>query len=83
MESKEIINEHIQHLLKEDNIYTQRITNIFNVEITDENINDLETLINLLEIHEEALKQTRRILQLKLQYYMMNYMESLAHSKCE
>jgi hypothetical protein len=83
MESKEIIKEHIQHLLNEDNIYTQRITNIFNVIVTDENINDLETLINLLEIHEEALKQTRRILQLKLQNYLMNYMESLAHSKCE
>jgi hypothetical protein len=83
MESKEVINEHIQHLLQEDNIYTQRITNLFNVEVTDENINDLETLINLLEIHEEALKQTRRILQLKLQYYMMNYVESLAQSKCE
>lgn len=69
---RDIIKEHIQHILSEDSLYTQRTTEIFNEEVTDENIQDFVTLINLLEIHEESFKQTRRILQLKQQSYLMN-----------
>ena len=76
MESKDIIKKNIDHLLEMDNIYTKRLMEIFNLEITDENIAGLETLINLLEIHEESLKQTRRILQLKQSNYLRNYLRS-------
>lgn len=74
MASRNILKEHIQHLLNQDALYTTRMTEAFNVKITVENIADLETLINLLEIHEESLKQTRRVLQLKQQTYLTTYM---------
>ena len=81
MSSRNIIKEHIHHLLTEDSLYTQRVNEIFNEEITDENIGDLESLINLLEIHEESLKQTRRILQLKQQNYLMRYIDEYAENE--
>ena len=74
MESSKKITEHINHLLNEDCIYTKGIKNIFNVQIDKDNIDVFESLINLLEIHEETIKQTRRILQLKQQSYIINYM---------
>ena len=74
MVSRNIIKEYIQHLINMDAIYSNRITEVFNTEITNENIIDLETLINLLEIHEESLKQNRRLLQLKQQTYLMTCM---------
>ena len=74
MVPRNILKEHIQHLLYHGALYTQRITEVFNTNITVENIADLETLIYLLEIHEESLKQTRRILELKQQSYIMTYM---------
>ena len=78
MSPRDIIKEYIDRIMKSDSIYTQRITEIFNEEITDENIRDLETLINLLEIHEESFKQTRMILQLKQRNYLMKYMSEYA-----
>jgi hypothetical protein len=56
----------------------QGIKNIFNVEISRDNIEVLESLINLLEIHEESIKQTRRILELKQQSYIISYMAKYA-----
>jgi hypothetical protein len=80
MESRDVIKEHINHLLSEDCIYTKRVTGVFNVEINQKNINDLETLINLLEIHQEALNQTRKILLLKQSSYLMSYMATYARN---
>ena len=81
MSSGDIIKEHINHILTEDSLYTQRITEIFNEEVTDENVQDFVTLINLLKIHEESFKKTRRILQLKQQSYLMKKIEP--PSQCE
>lgn len=81
MSPRNIIKEHIHHLLTEDSLYTQRVNEIFNEEITNENIADLESLINLLEIHEESFKRTRRILQLKQQNYLMKYIEEYADNE--
>ena len=78
MAPRNILKEQIQHLLNHDTLYTKRITEVFNTPITSENIADLETLINLLEIHEESLKQNRRLLQLKQQSYLMTYMAEYA-----
>ena len=73
MESRKVTTEHINHLLTKDCIYMQGIKNIFNVEISKDNFEVLESLINLLEIHEESIKQTRRILELKQQSYLKTY----------
>ena len=78
MESRKVIMEHINYLLNDNCIHTKDITNIFNVQINKDNIEVLESLINLLEIHEETIKQTRRILQLKHQSYIINYMATYA-----
>ena len=59
----------LQYQKEKHRIYIQRV---------QENIADLETLINLLEIHEESLRQTRRILQLKQQSYLKTYMATYA-----
>ena len=74
MESRKIITEHIKQLLNEDCIYTKEMKNVFNVQINKDNIDVLESLINLLEIHEESIKQARRILELKQRSYIINYM---------
>jgi hypothetical protein len=78
MESRKIITEHINYLLNNDCIYSQGINKIFNVQINKDNIEVLESLINLLEIHEESIKQTRRILELKQQSYIIGYMAKYA-----
>jgi hypothetical protein len=83
MQTGDVIMEHIDRLVSEDCIYTQNITGVFNVEITGENLSDLEVLINFLEIHEESLKQIRRKLQLKQQSYLMKYMGAYARALCE
>ena len=80
MESRNVIKEHINHLMSEDCFYTKRVTEVYNVEINQNNFNDLATLINLLEIHEEALKQIRRILLLKQGSHMMSYMSTYARN---
>lgn len=80
MKSKDVIKEHINHLLSEDCIYTKRVTEVFNVEINQNNFNDLATLINLLEIHEEALKQIRKVLLLKQGSHLMSYMATYART---
>ena len=80
MEQRDILKEHIQHLLTEDCIYSKRVSEVFNVPITKENISDLETLINLIEIHEEALREIRQVLQLKQQSHLMKYMAAYAEN---
>ena len=80
MEQRDILNEHIQHLLTEDCIYSKRVSEVFNVPISRDNISDLETLINLLEIHEESLRKTRQVLQLKKRAHLMTYMAVYAEN---
>ena len=80
MEQRDILKEHIQHLLTEDCIYSKRVSEVFNVPINRENISDLETLINLIEIHEEALREIRQVLQLKQQSHLMKYMAAYAEN---
>jgi hypothetical protein len=78
MEQRDILKEHIHHLLTEDCVYSKRVSEVFNVPITTENISDLEKLINLLEIHEGALREIRQVLQLKQQSHLMKYMAAYA-----
>ena len=80
MEQRDILKEHIQHLLTEDCIYSKRVSEVFNVPINRENISDLETLINLIEIHEESLREIRQVLQLKQQSHLMKYMAAYAEN---
>ena len=80
MEQRDILKEHIQHLLTEDCIYSKRVSEVFNVPINRENISDLETLINLIEIHEEALREIRQVIQLKQQSHLMKYMAAYAEN---
>ena len=83
MEQRDILKEHIQHLLTEDCIYSKRVSEVFNVPINRENISDLETLINLIEIHEESLREIRQVLQLKQQSHLMKYMAAYAENMRE
>jgi len=62
MESLAMLNEHITKLLKEDCIYTKRVTEVSNMEFDLDNESDIENLIDLLENYEESLKQARYIL---------------------
>ena len=78
MDSRKIITEHINFLLNDDCLYSKEIKNLFDVQINKDNIEVLESLINLLEIHEETVKQTRRILELKQQSYIISYMATYA-----
>ena len=75
---KELANFIIQ--LQDNNcIHSTIFTDILNIKIKKDNISDLETLIDILEMHEESLKQTRRLLMLKQQTYLLSYMA--AHAK--
>ena len=78
MDQRDILNEHIQHLLTQDCIYSKRASDLFNVDISKDNIRDLETLISLLEIHEEALRDTRQVLQLKQRSFLMDFLADYA-----
>jgi len=79
MASKKELKTFISQLQNNNCIYSTIFTDILNIKINKDSIGDLETLIDLLEMHEESLKQTRRLLMLKQQTYLLGYMA--AHAK--
>lgn len=74
MGSKKAIQDFVGYLSNEDCVYSKFLTEISKIKIDREEIDDLETLINLVEMHEEILKQTRRILTLKQQMLLLDNM---------
>lgn len=46
------------------------------VEINEKSIRDLEKILNLLEMQEECIRATRRILILKQSNYYMRYLKT-------
>ena len=78
MTPKDIIRERIDLLSGADCIYTKQVTEILNVEIKPCNLSDLDNLINIYEMHEEAVKDIRRTLTLKQNTFLMSYMATYA-----
>jgi hypothetical protein len=78
MTPKDIIRERIDLLSGADCIYTKQVTEILNVEIKPDNLTDLDNLINIYEMHEEAIKDIRRALTLKQNTFLMSYMATYA-----
>jgi hypothetical protein len=74
MGSKKAIQDFVGYLSNEDCVYSIFLTEISKIKIDREEIDDLETLINLVEMHEEILNQTRRILTLKQQMLLLDNM---------
>ena len=80
MEPGDVIKDYINLLSKSECIYINRVIDLLSAEIKPSDLNDLATLINLYEMHEEALKETRRALMLKQQACLMGYMAAYAKS---
>lgn len=80
MESDDVLREQIKRLSTDDCAYVNLATDVRNIQINLENLGDLEILINLFEMHEEALKQTRRALMLKQQTCLMEIMATYSTS---
>ena len=60
-----IIDEYLEDLDKEEILYRY----LKRIEIDKKNIKDIEKILNILEIREECICVTRRILSLKLSNY--------------
>jgi len=60
-----IIDEYLEDLDKEEVLYRY----LRRIEINRKNIKEIEKILNILEIREECICVTRRILNLKLSKY--------------
>ncbi len=78
MTPKDILRERIDLLSGADCIYTKQVTEILNIEIKTDNLRDLENLINLYKMHEEAIKDIRRALMLKQNTFLLSYLATYA-----
>jgi len=83
MASKKELKSFISQLQNNNCIHSTIFTDILDIKINKDNIGELETLIDLLEMHEESLKQTRRLLMLKQQTYLLSYMAAYAKNWIE
>ena len=73
----EIIDSHIiEKFMKDMTSMETLYRHVRSVKINNKNSKDLEALINLLEIQEDCIRTTRRIIQLKQFYYFMSYLKS-------
>lgn len=76
----DMIRERVDLLSGADCVYTRRVTEMLNVEIKPENLDDLESLIDLYEMHEEAVKEVRRALMLKQHACLLGYLAEYARN---
>lgn len=73
----EIIDSHIIEEFMEDMTRIEALcTYVKSIEINNKISKDLENLIKLLEMQEDCIRTTIRIIQLKQYNYFMSYLKS-------
>jgi len=80
MSTGNAFRDHIKRISSSECVYRESLSNVLRAEITPENVDDLETLIKLFELHEESIRQTRLILMLKRQACLLRIMSIYAKS---
>ena len=56
MESIETVNDHINHLLKEDCVYSRRVIRIFDREYNLDRLSEIENLLEKIDDFENSLR---------------------------